>query len=148
MSVDPKGDLILHTANGDVRQSKPVIYQEVNGRRQEIAGRYLLSGKRQVGFKLAKYDRNRPLVIDPVLAYATYLGGSGIEFAYSIAVDADGNAYVAGETNSYLDFPLVNPFQPDFGELPPPGFFIPYNAFVAKARASIALNSVHSRSMS
>ena len=71
-----------------------------------MAARYVLDGKLGAGFEIAAYDRNRPLVIDPVLVYSTYLGGSGAETAQAIAVDAAGNAYVAGYTNS-LDFPVT-----------------------------------------
>ncbi len=131
MRVDRQGDLVLHTANGDVRQRKPLIYQEVDGCRQEIAGRYKVSGKGQVGFQLANYDRTRPLVIDPVLAYSTYLGGSGLDGVTDIAIDAAGNAYLVGMTNSVSDFPLVNPLQPNFGGIDPP-FFTPYDVFVSK----------------
>ena len=52
------------------------------------------------GFRLGAYDTRRPLVIDPVLAYSTYLGGSNIDNGESIAVDAAGAAYVAGLTSS------------------------------------------------
>src|SRR5205807_2241996 len=64
-----------------------------------------------VGFHVAAYDRSRPLVLDPVLAYSTYLGGSGWDTGYAIAVDAAGNAYVTGETLS-SDFPTANALQP------------------------------------
>jgi hypothetical protein len=111
MSVDGQGDLVLQTTDGEVRQRKPVVYQEVDGYRQEVASRYVLTSEREVGFELAAYDRGRALVIDPVLAYSTYLGGSDSDKAYSIAVDAEGNAYVSGNAHS-LDFPTANPLQP------------------------------------
>ncbi|HUU12541.1 MAG TPA: choice-of-anchor D domain-containing protein [Terriglobia bacterium] len=68
------------------------------------------NSKFEVGFEIAPYDRTRPLVIDPVLAYSTYLGGTGLDYAEGIAVDAAGSAYVVGYTNS-TDFPLSNPAQ-------------------------------------
>jgi hypothetical protein len=107
------GDLVLETGSGEVRQHKPVVYQEVNGERREIEGRYVLKGKRKVGFKLGAYDKTKRLVIDPVLTYSTYLGGSGADQGrYGIAVDAAGNAYVTGYTDS-TDFPTLNQYQTD-----------------------------------
>jgi hypothetical protein len=124
MEVDKQGDLILHTAGGEARQRKPMTYQEENGQRREIASRYVLMGEREVGFEVAAYDRARPLVIDPVLAYSTFLGGIGHEQGVGIDIDASGNAYLTGLTAS-LDFPTVNPLQPDLNGTR-------YNVFVAK----------------
>ena len=104
--VDAHGDLVLHTAVGDLRQRKPAIYQDVNGVRRAIAGDYVVLGPRRVGFQVAAYDRSRPLIIDPVLLYSTYLGGSGFEVCYDVAIDATGNAYVAGST-TLTDFPTT-----------------------------------------
>jgi Beta-propeller repeat len=117
IDVDGQGDIVLQTEAGQVRQRKPMTYQEVNGLRQEIASRYVLTGEREVGFELGAYDRTRPLVIDPVLVYSTYLGGLGFDNGTDIAVDAQGNAYVLGSTTS-LDFPTVNPIQPTLGGSP------------------------------
>ncbi len=104
ISVDANGDLILRLEAGELRQLKPVVYQEVNGEKHRVSGRYVVKGD-QVGFEIGRYDRTRELVIDPTLAYST-AGIGGV----SIAVDAMGNAYVTGTTIS-LDFPKVNPFQ-------------------------------------
>ena len=76
LKVDAQGNLILDE-KGELRLNKPFIYQQRAGSRTEIAGRYVLLGKREVGFQLDKYDASLPLVIDPVLSYSTYLGGSG-----------------------------------------------------------------------
>jgi hypothetical protein len=131
LEIDAEGDLVLHAAGGDIRLKKPVIYQEIDGVRQEIAGGYAREGANRVGFKVAAYDRSRPLVIDPVLAYSTYLGGTQIEWAAGIAVDATGSAYVTGWTRS-ADFPTANPIQPAYGG----GFNVGvYDAFVAKLNA-------------
>ncbi len=111
MDLDSEGDLVLHTAAGDVTEQAPVIYQEVNGVRQAVTGGYVLEGSGQVGFHVGVYDRTRPLVIDPVLIYSTYLGGSGVDSGNAIAVDAAGNTYVTGTTASH-DFPTFLPFQP------------------------------------
>ncbi len=110
LEVDTQGDLVLHIASEQVRMHKPLVYQEVNGVRQEISGGYVLKNKYHVGFHLDSYDASRPLVIDPVLIYSTYLGGSVYETVWDIAADSSGNAYVVGETSS-PDFPTMNPLQ-------------------------------------
>jgi hypothetical protein len=123
--VDTDGALRLKTAAGELRQQKPVIYQTVSGARKEVSGRYRISDKHEIGFEVAEYDRKYPLVIDPVLSYASYLGGSRREEGYGIAVDSFGNAYVVGLTES-PDFPTVNSR--------PPGN--DYEVFVTKVHAS------------
>ena len=75
LEVDAQGDLVLHTADGTIRQRKPVIYQEIDGLRRDISGGYVLREARTVGIKVATYDPSRPLIIDPVLFYSAYLGG-------------------------------------------------------------------------
>ena len=114
--IDAQGDLVLHTNEGDVCLHKPTIYQEVDGAKQPIAGHYVLRDKRQAGFEVGAYDAARPLVIDPVLSYSTYLGGSGsFESGIGIAVDSAGSAYVTGDTNS-TNFPTTSgAFQTTFG---------------------------------
>ncbi|MCG3116314.1 MAG: SBBP repeat-containing protein [Candidatus Manganitrophus sp. SA1] len=105
VEIDRQGDLILHIKGETVRMHRPVIYQEGKAGRETVSGRYFLEEKRRVRFALGRYDRSRPLVIDPILSYSTYLGGSGVDSGRSIAVDAAGNAYVTGWTAS-ADFPI------------------------------------------
>ena len=112
--IDAQGDLVLETAGGEIRQHKPLVYQEVDGVRREITGSYVLSGRHQVGFDVAAYDAGQPLIIDPVLVYSTYLGGTGDERGFDIAVDASGNAYVTGQTDS-TGFPTASPVQASLG---------------------------------
>lgn len=115
--VTPQGDLALTLPDGEVLlQQKPVIYQEIAGTKVAREGKFKVFQNNvqfSYGFELAAYDKDFPLVIDPVLIYSTYLGGSGMDGGYSITVDLEGNAYVAGQTESY-DFPTQIPYQGDF----------------------------------
>lgn len=108
LAVDAKGDLVARLAGGHtLRQHKPVAYQvDAAGRRVAVDAAFRLDGHR-VGFDLGAYDPARQLVIDPVLAWSSYLGGSVIDIGNSIALDADGNVYVAGNTSS-SNFPVTN----------------------------------------
>jgi hypothetical protein len=114
LSLDGAGNLVLHAPGGDVTWKAPVAYQEVRGARHEVGARYVLGNKGEVGFKVARYDGRRPLVIDPVLVYATYLRGNASDRASAIAVDGAGNAYVTGTTCSF-DFPTAGPAQGGLG---------------------------------
>lgn len=113
LTLSREGDLILPTAKGVIQLQRPVVYQEINGTKRFIEGRYVQRNQ-QIGFQVAHYDQTKPLVIDPVLIYSTYLGGSAVDLAYAIAIDSFGNTYVTGATNS-VNFPIQNPFQGTFG---------------------------------
>jgi hypothetical protein len=98
---------------------KPVIYQQIDGSRRPIAGDYVIKAGQTVSFQVAAYDATRPLIIDPVLVYFTYLGGNEAmigngEGALDIAVDRRGQAYITGITAA-IDFPTVNAAQPVSG---------------------------------
>jgi hypothetical protein len=103
-AVDESGDLIISTTEGELRQHRPHVYQERDSGRIEIAAAYKISGD-SVGFEIGRYDRGLPLVIDPVLTYATYLGGSRTDSGTAVALDGAGNIYVAGDTFS-PNFPV------------------------------------------
>jgi len=110
-SVESGGVLVLRTRTGAIRFHQPVIYQDsASHHRQFVSGGYTVQSRGrdglQVSFKLAPYDHTRPLIIDPVLDYSTYLGGSGNDYGASVAVDASGNAYIIGQTAS-LNFPAT-----------------------------------------
>lgn len=106
VQVAGNGNLLIDTVIGQVSFQAPVLYQMLNGQRTPIQGGFAMGGNGAVSFQLANFDRNQQLVIDPVLTYSTYLGGSGDEQVAGLAVDASGNAYIAGSTDS-TDFPLT-----------------------------------------
>jgi len=106
-TIDSQGDLLLYAGGGPVRFHKPVIYQT---RGQEIAGGYVLRANGSVGFKIGAYDKRRPLIIDPTIAYSTYLTGDAGSSGSGVAVDSAGNSYVAGLTAS-SGFPTVAALQ-------------------------------------
>jgi hypothetical protein len=106
------GDLTVSAANGQIAFHKPVIYQVKDGVRQPVDGQFAMLSKNAIGFTLGRYDHSKPLVIDPVLSYSTYLGGSLADGANGIAADSSGNAYVVGGTFS-TNFPVTTgAFQP------------------------------------
>lgn len=106
LRVDSTGNLVLATAAGNVVHHAPYTYQETADGRRTVDSRYVIREGR-VSFQLADYDRTRPLIIDPALTYASYLGGSGADSGNAVTVDADGNMYVAGRTAS-VDLPVAN----------------------------------------
>ena len=107
--VDRKGRLILTTAEGELREEAPEIYQELGGRRIPVSGTFRAAAN-VVSFEVGQYDRARELRIDPVLSYSTYLGGNGTDRGAAIAVDPAGAVYVTGYTDS-TDFPVAGAIQ-------------------------------------
>jgi hypothetical protein len=128
VAVDQNGDLLLNSE--DVRFQKPVVYQETNGARKPVESRYVMTADNTIHFAVVDYDHSKPLIIDPVLVYSTYFGGSGGDFGTGIAVDASENAYVTGRTRS-SNFPTANAIQPTY-----PTGSIQGTAFVTKINAS------------
>lgn len=113
IGVDSRGDIRLETPEGTLRLHRPVAYQERDGQRREILAEYVLMEHRKVSVRLAAYDSRVPLVLDPVLSFSTYLGGSGTDTGNGVAVDGVGNVYVVGATDS-TNFPLASPWQSTF----------------------------------
>jgi hypothetical protein len=129
VSIADNGDLVVPTDGGEVRMKKPIVYQEIAGKRVSVEGGYRLfdapssqpspaSGRGRkkgesrgegthVSFQVATYGHTRPLVIDPILVYSSYLGGSVGDSSRGIAVDATGAVYVTGTTGS-IDFPMAS----------------------------------------
>ena len=103
LRIDRHGDLVIQAGKNEYRHKKPMVYQEVAGRRVPVAGAWVLRG-REGSFRLGAYDHSEQLVIDPPLIYSTYEGGSGLDYAYGVAVDSIGNTYVVGGTGS-TNFP-------------------------------------------
>jgi hypothetical protein len=116
ISLDSQGNLIVHTAGGDVVEQAPVLYQQVGTGRQTVSGHYNLEGNGRVGFTVGAYDPSRQLIIDPLysLVYSTYLGGKTGDDGYGIAVDSAGSAYIIGDTTS-SNYPIKNPLQSRLG---------------------------------
>jgi hypothetical protein len=117
VEVDAKGNLVATADNNQIELHKPVIYQEENGARTEIEGGYVLEQGNLVSFRIADYDASKQLVIDPVLKYSTFLGAAGEDGAWALALDADGNIYVSGISNSVTPVHLrqdqtPKPFSP------------------------------------
>jgi hypothetical protein len=99
LSIAHNGDLLVRLPHGTVRQTQPVAYQRVAGQRVPVTARYRLT-REGIGFALGAYDRSHPLVIDPVLSYASYFGGNNIDTVTSVAIGSDGSVFLAGGTRS------------------------------------------------
>jgi hypothetical protein len=98
--ISPAGELVLNLDDREIRQPKPVIYQIAGNSRKEISGGYKIVDAHTVAFAVGDYDHRLPLVIDPILSYSTYFGGTADDIAWRVAVDTNGFVYVAGETLS------------------------------------------------
>lgn len=109
LSLADNGDLLItpEGAETSFRDDAPYVYQQINGREVTIGASFTLYGDQSYGFSVEEYDRSYPLVIDPQIHYSTFLGGNRSEVGQAIALDNEGNVYVAGETNSG-DFPVTS----------------------------------------
>lgn len=131
LRLDADGNLRIITEDGEIDFGRPVVYQmsaersDGSARRRKVAGKFALLGDNSVAFALGDYDRSRALVIDPSLAYSTFLGGSDSDTMSAIAIDSSGAAYLTGTTAS-SNYPVTpGVFQSTFS-----------SCFVTKLNAS------------
>ncbi len=111
LKINDRGDLTIGGATARMVHRRPVIYQvDQEGTRRTIDGRYRLSDDNVVSFELDSYDMTLPLVIDPLVEFATLFGGSGLDIAVAIDIDGEGNLYMAGGTDS-TDLAVGDSFQ-------------------------------------
>jgi hypothetical protein len=130
LRTNPSRELRATLEGGAVTFRAPVAYQETNGSKKLVSANYAVLNNGRVGFRVGDYDQRLPLVIDPILSYSTYLGGSNIDGANGIAVAPDGTAFITGGTFS-TNFPTAHPLQPNRGG----PFDLSQDAFVAKLSA-------------
>ncbi len=112
--IEPPAASQIANHKSHLIERAPVAWQTVSGQRVAVSIQYVLAADGSIGFALGRYNPAYALTIDPTLTYSSYLGGSSFDYGWSVAVDADGNAYVTGRTSS-TDFPTQNPVQPDIG---------------------------------
>lgn len=133
VSLEENGDLQIKAQHGVIAFHQPVAYQAVGAKKQPVRARFVKISNTEVGFAVGGYDRERPLVIDPQIAYSTYFNNAG---PVAIAVDSTGSAYITGDTVSF-NLPVTpGAFQTTDHELVPPESSEPVPcAFVAKLSA-------------
>lgn len=145
-TIDSRGNHVIRTADGrSLRQLKPVSYQRDGAERIVVPSRFESMGDQRFGFRVAAYDRSRALVIDPVLDFSTYIGGSGFDRGEGIALDGQGNIYIAGRTLS-TDFPSENALDGTAGgsfdafvlKFNPSGSTLIYATYLAGSRLDVA----------
>lgn len=101
-SLNAGGDVSLKTGDETITLRKPVLYQTVNGGRTPVDGHFTISKSGDIAFACGRFDRSRALVIDPVLDYASYLGGTGDNVITGVASNAAGEAFVTGWTDALI----------------------------------------------
>ncbi len=122
VEIAANGDLVVHTGDGELREKAPVLYQMIHPgshedgseSRRAIAGKFTVLDAHTVGFAVGDYDASLPLIIDPVISYSTFLGGSGMGAVTGIATDSSGNLYATGWTEA-LNFPIAGAAQASNG---------------------------------
>ncbi|HXB97523.1 MAG TPA: SBBP repeat-containing protein [bacterium] len=149
-ALDKDGNVVVSLSNGQsLLLRAPVAYQSVHGGRAPVPAAFRLSGPGRITLALGAYDRTAPLVIDPMLAYSTYLGGNNYDTGICIAVDASENAYVAGEADS-SNFPVNNALQPSLAggedafvtKLDPSGTVLIYSTYLGGGSGMTTANGI------
>jgi hypothetical protein len=139
--LDRNGDLILQAGGAAVRQRRPQMYQEIDGRRQSVAGDFVLKSANEVAFRVGTYDRQHALVIDPILLFSTLYGGcrdrQGIA---DMTIDAAGNSYVIGYYPWDCDIGTFNIFVSKFGPNGAPVFKTTLGGILVEQPGGIALD--------
>lgn len=126
-----EGELVLHTAAGDVRHNPPIAYQQLAGTRHIVAASFEKSDDNSISFKIGDYDHNQELVIDPILVFSTYLGGAADDALRGIVADPAGNAYLIGDSFSASFIPRATETNSDIfiGKLNSNGLILTYTFF-------------------
>jgi hypothetical protein len=123
VKVEKSGSLLFTFETGQMKESRPVAWQEIKGKRIPVEASFHSLGEQEVGIKVDSYDSRFPLVIDPVLFWNTFMGSTNYDYGYGIAVDASGNVYVVGTSAATWGAPIID----HAGN---------YDAFVAKLNSS------------
>jgi hypothetical protein len=131
LGLSSEGELVLQTAAGEIRHERPIAYQESDGSRTGVAATFKKLDDGTIGFEVGAYDPSQQLVIDPVLVYSTYLGGSDDDFCRGILADSDGNAYLVGDSFSSDFLRQASPTNSDvfIGKLQSNGLLLTYTFF-------------------
>ena len=155
LTITAEGDLAFESAGTRMVQEKPLIYQEdgQTGARRQVQGSYVLMARNVVAIRLERYDRTRPVVIDPTLVYSTFMGGSGADQITAAQLDSAGHLYIAGSTftndlvattNTYqtANFGMADIFVAIIDTTPGNGFPILYFSYVGGTGTDIPLAMV------
>ncbi len=128
LSLASDNSLIINTVLGDIVEQPPVVFQYDNGNTLPVAAEFVLFDDKTFGFSFNEgYNPDLPLIIDPVIEYSTYLGGSDNDYCRSVAVDKDGNLYATGYVES-SDFPVESAYDSTYNG----GSINGYDIFVTK----------------
>ena len=131
VELDSEGALMLHTAAGPVRHDRPVAYQQSKGTRLGVPAEFRRLDDGTIGFSVGEYDHSLPLVIDPVLVYSTYLGGSAADTCRGILADSTGSVFLVGDSfsSNFLTNASTTNSDVFLGKLSSNGLLLTYTFF-------------------